>query len=798
MQRKISTVVLLTLLFVLSTTSQIALADSHTDEIFKVNYGDYKDKSVYYHLDYIDPTELEDEEWYDKFRVFKNLTEGVVGFFYNILHQIFVVFPFTLIKAFTNAMIWIFNKTYEVNFVDTIVSEIASSIQNIAGISGNNFKSTGLFGGLLGIVCLIIAIYALYQLIVNRASITAFSGLLKSLTALVLALVFFSNYSTIISGLNKLSVEASGLIVSGSITVNDKGNISNDTALDQMNSALWDVFVHKPYLMLQYGTMDEEEIGKDRILELLEEKPNSEERHNLVQEEVNDRGNEMMTRVKIFERWVILWITAFGNMFNSIPVILLSFALIFFQFWFTAMAMIAPFIFIWSAFPNQFGVLTRYLLELITPLVLKMAVAVIALIVFSITGILTNVVMNTLNTNGILALIFLMFIEGILFFTLFLLRNRIFNIFSAGSKQLSMIRGNMSSAFTQPIKKGVQTVSTGVGTVAGAMSGGSQGAMTGAHIGSTVGQFLTGDKGIGEAGRDVALASSLYASLKDRHDNSTNGAIDDTSTINDSIENTNEIEETADDNSIDENTTEKLNSTEINTSSDTTNEKTDNENAYENLESLEDETTDKGQTDIVHSDTTNEKADNENIYENLESLEDETTDKGQTDIVHSDTTNEKADNENTYENLGSLENETADKGQTDIVHSNTTNEKADNENTYKNLKSLHERESSIISSPNNSSPKNNSNNSFDDLSSLKDNLNQSKSVLKGSTNETALENLDLKPKNNAIIKSEFTNIPEVIDMNQDKGGYHEVNAENKFDLDDFIDNQTLDNDINSK
>jgi hypothetical protein len=35
-------------------------------------------------------------------------------------------------------------------------------------------------------------------------------------------------------------------------------------------------------------------------------------------------------------------------------------------------------------------------------------------------------------------------------------------------------------------------------------------------------------------------------------------------------------------------------------------------------------------------------------------------------------------------------------------------------------------------------------------------------------------------------------------MNQDKGGYHEVNAENKFDLDDFIDNQTLDNDINSK
>lgn len=516
MLKRIFTSLLIVILVAVTTGTQIAFAESGSqiDQLFEVNYGQYKNEDVYYHIDYIDPTELEEESFFDRFKILSNLKDGVVGFFYNILHEIFVALPFFIVKSATTAMIWLFNKIYEVNFVDSIVGKIASQIQAIAGISGGNFKSTGLFGGFLGIATGAIALYTLYQFIVKRASISAFSGLLKSLIALVIALAFFSNYTTIISGLNKLSVEASGLIVSGGIKVNSNGNITNSAMQNQMNDNLWNTFVHKPYLMLQYGTMDQSSIGNDRVLNLLKAEPDSENRYNLVKEEILDKNNEMMSRNKIFERWGILAITSLANFFNSIPILLLAFALIFFQFWFTAMAMIAPFVFIWSAFPNQFRVLGRYLVELITPLILKLGVSILALIIFSLTSVLTNVAMNTLTEDGLLAYIFLVFIEGILFFTLFLLRHRILNIFSVGSKQLAHVREEMSGVFTQPFKKGVQMTATGIGTVAGAMTGGLKGAMAGSSIGSSIGQAMTGDKSLGDAGRDIALNHSLYESLK--------------------------------------------------------------------------------------------------------------------------------------------------------------------------------------------------------------------------------------------------------------------------------------------
>lgn len=512
MYKKIFVSILAVLVLLFSTSKQVALAN--TDPLFRVNYGDYKDENIFYHLDYIDPTELEEKSFWDKFKIFSNLSDGVVGFFYNLLHQLFVALPFFMLKAMTTAMIWIFNKIYEVNFVNAIVDEITSSIQSIAGVSGGSFGSSGLFGGFLGLITLVLAVYTLYQFAVKRASITAFSGLLKSILALALALVFFSNYSTIIKGLNTLSVEASALIVSGSAVVTDDGNIVDQTAQEKMNNALWNTFVHQPYLMLQYGTVDQEAIGEERVLNLLQKKPDSEERYNIVKEEILDKGNTMMTREKIFERWGILMITFVANFFNSIPVMILAFALLFLQFWFTAMAMIAPFAFVWSALPNQFGVLARYFLELLTPLVLKLAVSVLALIVFSLTGVLTVVAMNTLNTSGLLSFIFLVFVEGILFFTFFLLRKRILNIFSMGSKQLASVRENMSSAFVQPVKKGVQTTAAAVGTVAGAMSGGAAGALVGSSLGGTIGSVISGDKGITDAGRDVALTYSLYETMK--------------------------------------------------------------------------------------------------------------------------------------------------------------------------------------------------------------------------------------------------------------------------------------------
>lgn len=500
-------------------------AHAATDELFTTTYGDYKNQQIFYDIDYIDTTELEDESFFDKYiNVFDNVSNWVIAFVFSMISGVFVAFPFMLMRIFTSGLIWTFNKVYEVNFVNEMVDGIATSVQNVAGISGLGFGKTGLFGGFLGIITASIAIYTLYQFIVKRASITAFSGLLKSLMCLVLALLFFSNYSTIIKGLNSLSVEASGLILSGGSILNGSGTIENKSLKEQMNETIWNTFVHKPYLMLQYGTMNESEIGRDRINKLLEKRPLSEERYDLVKEEVKNQKNDMMTRGKIFERWSILIIAFLANLVNSIPIMILSFALIFFQFWFTAMGMIAPFAFVISAFPNQFRILGRYLVELITPLVLKMAVAVLALFVFSLTSIISNVSMNSANNDGLLGYIFMVFCQAILLFTLWLLRHRILNIFSFGSKQLDFIRQGMSETFTQPFKKGVQTTTTVGGAVIGGVTGGLKGAMMGANIGSDISRALTGDQSVGDTMRDIAL-TKLYHDRMNLNSNSPENSI---------------------------------------------------------------------------------------------------------------------------------------------------------------------------------------------------------------------------------------------------------------------------------
>lgn len=738
MKKKKIFVVLATFLFIaisMTTNTITAFAD---DKLFNTNYGSYGDK-VYYNIDYIDTTELEEEDegFFDRFNVFSNLKGDAVGFIYNLIHKIFIEFPFFLLKTGTTATIWLFNKIYEVNFVNSIVKEISFSIQSMAGISNGSFKTTGLFGGFLGIITMSVAIYTLYQFIVKKASISAFSGLIRSLIALVMALAFFTNYSTIINGMNTLSVETSKLIISGSMKVNDKGNISNESAQKEMNAALWDTFVQKPYLMLQYGSMDESSIGKTRIKELLKLKPDTEDRYDYVQKEVTDKKNEMMTREKIMERGGILVIATLADFVNSIPIIILAFALLFFQFWFTALAMIAPFVFVWSAFPNQFKVLTRYLLELITPLVLKVGLSVIALFVFSLTSLLSDVSMKTINTDGLLSYIFLVFMESILLFTIFILRHRIAGIFSAGSKQLAFVRENMSSAF-QPVKKGVQTTATAVGTAVGAMNGGLQGAMVGSHIGSNIGQIMTGDKGLGEAGKDLALSHKLYDSLKNNKRNEKQSLED---------------EITGQDNSGQQNQNIK----------DQENEQKNehNENKYANLNELLEKEKEKSNDKTNATESVQKE-----VGKDLQSLSD----------VESNLSNSAPDvegmnvepldtNENTGQEIEGKKLESLnDKGTEEINDANAMNER---------INSIADNNNFSQSSENKTTP-------------LKEKLDKTNNVLKNHSPKSQANMKKAVSNNN---EPALQNLRELIDMNLDSSVSKESPKESNVNLNDLLNNK---------
>lgn len=477
------------------------------DPMYGSSYGDYKGEDIHYMLDLANPNEIDDKGFFSTAWNFISLQVVDDKVSEAIHYSIFFVVEtsFKLNIFMTNIMLSILNFSYSTNIINSLIDNTGETVRSLTGISGTSFGSNGLFGGFLGLIGLLVALYTLYQYIVKKASITAFSGILKSMLALTLALLFFSNYSAVLKGAHTVSTDLSAALLSGNVSINmDKksGLIEDTTIREKMNDNIFTMFVHKPYLMLQYGTTIEEDIGSNRVRELLSA-PKGDERKNIIISEVTERGNESLTYSNVVNRLVFAWVMQVTNAISSIPIYLLALSLIVFQFWFLVIALIAPFVFLWSALPNQFGVLKRYFFELSIPLVLKMGLSVVALILFGITDVLYNI--NTLG-GGTQGYIITTLIQSLILFTLFLLRKRIFNVFSVGSKEISIMREQMNATFMEPAQKGVRTTMATGGALVGAIAGGPQGAIAGANMGSSLGKAATGQSGVGDMAKDVSLS----------------------------------------------------------------------------------------------------------------------------------------------------------------------------------------------------------------------------------------------------------------------------------------------------
>lgn len=545
--RSIVAAVLILVMFFITGSTNFTLAASSTDNtslqyntpedpIYGASDGIYKDQKVYYSLDIVSPSSIQEKGFIDKFWdtvTLKSVEDKFAdAFHYSIFSGALMQFNINLLL--TNTMIGILNFAYDTNIINSLIDSVQNVIVSMAGITENAFGSTGLYGGFLGIIAVVIAVYTLYQFIVKKASITAFSGLLKSLVSLTIALLFFSNFGAIIKGANTISVETTGLMLSGNanMAVSSNGNVSSTTIKDKMNDNIFNIFVHKPYLMLQYGTTDQSKIGDERVLNLLSKKIGTTERENVALQEVTEKGNDILTYPSALKRLIFINIVWFTNGMSSIPIYLLSGSLIIFQFWFLIMAMIAPFALLWSSLPNQFGVLKRYFLELSVPLVLKMAVSILALVVFGLNEVIYSI--GELSNGTTLGYILSVIVQGLILLTLFLLRKRIFSIFSMGSELLNNVRNEMNNTFVNPFKKSVQGLTTAGGAIVGGVMAGPQGVIIGANMGSSIGNLATGEKEVTDFAKDTAITMLMAERLSKSKINNPN-----LNENNDSTKNTN-------------------------------------------------------------------------------------------------------------------------------------------------------------------------------------------------------------------------------------------------------------------
>nr|WP_156153365.1 hypothetical protein [Domibacillus robiginosus] len=450
------------------------------------------------------------------------LKEATMGQLYeaiNILNN--YAFQFNI--GSTNFMLSVLNLSYDFDLIDQLIEKLQIIMQEVTGISDTRFESSGLFGSLAGVIAVLSIAYACYLYVWKRAATETIGEMMKTVLTFAVALLLFSNYSSFLTGVNQVTTEASQLVLSGSINSEaaDKeessGDLSENTLRERMMDNIWTLFVDRPYLFMQYGTDKVDDIGNERVQALLKKEPGDDRLQYVRNVEVKKNGNIMMTYGSVMERAVFTPLYLLVNGLCSIPIFLLALLLLVFQFWFMGIAAVAPFALLFAAIPGQFGVLKKYFIELGLPLVLKIVVSFGAIVVFAISEIVYS--LNNIAVGGASEYIIVCVLQFILLALMFLLRNRIKNIFSAGSKEFQALRaevGSLQEAVTRPVKTGVQGTAAVAGAVVGGVVSGGAGIAAGANIGSKVGQIAIGEGNIQSITSGISQAQ-LLVQLHEKH-----------------------------------------------------------------------------------------------------------------------------------------------------------------------------------------------------------------------------------------------------------------------------------------
>ncbi|WP_371812402.1 CD3337/EF1877 family mobilome membrane protein [Sporosarcina sp. Marseille-Q4063] len=496
-------------------------------DIITDQYGEFKEGGKsYYHLDAVSDKDVESYDdgekfWadtYDKLFGWADVKENVgnkLSEMVNLVNNI--VFDINIFLSYT--MLVMYDLAYTADFTEKIIMELEKLMSNLTGISGGGFSiGNGLFGNLVKLIAIITGMYALYVFVVKRAFFDSFSSVFQTIIALTIAILMFANYTALLTGANKITTELSGFVVSLPSQNGDSDSVVDDPRT-KMKDSIWGMFVDRPYLYMQYGTHDVETLGggdRDegvkRVKHILKEPVGEDRLTKVIEEEASNsgKGNNMMKYSAVNSRLAFSFFYMVINGLVSIPIYLLSLCLILFQFWFMVIAALAPFALLIGAIPGQFNVLKRYFIELGIPLALKIFVSFIALIVFVISDIIYAGDFKSISggSNPFYSYVGAATFNLLLFGTIFILRNRIKDIFSSGSNAIRDLRES-SGTFTAPFKKGVQNVATVGGAAAGAVVGGPAGAMTGAAIGGSVGKVATGEGGISDVAGSAMKAKHL-------------------------------------------------------------------------------------------------------------------------------------------------------------------------------------------------------------------------------------------------------------------------------------------------
>ncbi|MEK4739983.1 MULTISPECIES: CD3337/EF1877 family mobilome membrane protein [Bacillus] len=307
--------------------------------------------------------------------------------------QWFVNLAFKLNIMLTQLTMFLVDQALNLDIVSGVADKLAASMQNISGIGedeeGNvNFLSGGLFPSIISLMCVLSACYAAYVFFIKRQPTAGLNELVKTVLVIAFILVFIGNAGTVLKTANTISSEVSTTILAKATgTVAGDPGRSQKQAISSVKKQIWSILVERPYLFMQYGEDSKEKIGAGRVDELLKTAPGK-NRNNIVKEEVEKKGNQMMKLDSVGDRIIFTLIYYIVNTFIGIPINAFCLLIVAFQLWFLVMSLIAPIVLAVALLPGHRKVIESWVTQWIRPLALKVLMSIMLVIIFTVSELL--------------------------------------------------------------------------------------------------------------------------------------------------------------------------------------------------------------------------------------------------------------------------------------------------------------------------------------------------------------------------------------------------------------------------
>ena len=287
---------------------------------------------------------------------------------------LFTNFLWTLNLYISNAVGYMIQQAYDLDFISSAASEIGKNIQLIAGVSASGFDSTGLFPGMMAIVTLLVGVYCTYAGLIKRETTKAFHAALNLVVVFVVSVGLMAYAPSAITGVNEFSSDISNGIVDVSAKILAPDAAGENTGVSAIRDCLFGIQVKQPWLIMQFGDSDVENIGEERVNSLLGTSPDEnrgKDREEVVNSELEDYDNGNLTVTEVTSRFGLSVFFLIFNLIVSAFAIMLTGSMLLSQILFIISAMCLPVSLLISMIPAFSGTSRRAVISLFNTIMLR-------------------------------------------------------------------------------------------------------------------------------------------------------------------------------------------------------------------------------------------------------------------------------------------------------------------------------------------------------------------------------------------------------------------------------------------